>query len=150
MQESSERLSKEIRKTEDFYKKNVEGCMKLLDTSAWVEYFKGSEKGRKVASFLEEEPCFTCALTLAEISRWFVENNHDIDFAVEQIKQNSVLIMFEEKVLVEAGKNYPSLRKISKAISMIDVIIFITAYFHELTLITTDSDFRNLQGVEML
>ncbi len=124
--------------------------MKLLDTSAWVEYFKGSETGKKVKAYLESQPCFTCALTLAEIARWFVENNHQVTFAIEQIKQNSVVIMFEEEVLVSAGKNYPPLRKISKAISMIDVIIFMTAYVHGLTLVSTDSDFRGLRGVEML
>ena len=124
--------------------------MKLLDTSAWVEYFKGTEKGLVVKQWLENEGMYTCLITLAEISRWFQENNGDVSTAVEQIRQNSILLPLEEFILIESGKHYVALRKLRPKIGLIDVIIYVTARIHDLKLITSDSDFKGLPQVEML
>lgn len=124
--------------------------MKLLDTSAWVEYFQGSEKGKKVRNFLVEPEIYTSAMTLAEISRWFTENNISVDMGITQIKTNSIIIDVEERVLVESGRKYVALRKIKPKIGLIDAIIYVTAVQHNLTLITGDFDFKGLPDVEII
>ena len=124
--------------------------MKLLDTSAWVEYFKGSEKGKKVRALLAEAEIYTCAMTLAEISRWFTENNLPLEQGIRQIKTNSILLDVEEPILVESGRTYVALRKIRPKMGLIDAIIYVTAARHNLTLITGDFDFNGLPNVEMM
>ncbi len=59
-------------------------------------------------------------------------------------------IELEESLLKEAGKNYADIRKISKDIGMIDVIIYTTAQMHQLTLLTGDPDFSKLPNVKIL
>ncbi|HLC97989.1 MAG TPA: PIN domain-containing protein [Candidatus Nanoarchaeia archaeon] len=124
--------------------------MKLLDTSAWVEYFKGSEKGRKVLKVLEEEEVYTSAITFAEITRWVVDNRGNVDSVLSLIRRNSVIIQLEEPILVESGKIYGQLRKIKKSIGLIDVIIYISALLHGLELVTGDYDFHGLPAVVMI
>ena len=124
--------------------------MKLLDTSAWVEYFKGSEKGVVVKQILEVSEVYVSALTLAEISRWVYENGGDVLFAIENIKKNAVVLPLEDSILVESGIQYVNLRKIKKKISMIDVIIYVTSAVHGLVLVPGDSDFKGLMGVELI
>ena len=124
--------------------------MKLLDTSAWVEYFKGSEKGEKVKTILAEHQIYTSAITFAEISKWLSENNISPDFAIEQIKINSIIISLEEPILIESGTRYTPLRKIKPKIGLIDTIIYVSAILHDLTLVTRDYDFQGLTNVEMI
>jgi len=124
--------------------------MKLLDTSAWVEYFKGSEKGRKVKLILAELPTYTSALTFAEISKWFADNHLPIEIGIKQIKINSIVLSIEEKVLIESGKRYALLRALKPKIGLIDTIIYVTARLHNLTLVTGDYDFKGLESVELV
>ncbi len=124
--------------------------MKLLDTSAWVEYFKGTEKGRKVRDILAANPTYTSAITLAEITKWLTENAIDLEVPLHQIKINSVLTPLEEPILIESGRRYAILRKVRKKIGLIDAIIYVSAGLHALILVTNDFDFIGLPNVEML
>lgn len=124
--------------------------MRLIDTSAWVEYFKGTPKGKKVKAMIAEGETYTSAITLAEITKWFNENNLPVEIALHQIKTNSILIPVEEEILIESGKLYTHLRKRKPKIGLIDVIIYSSALLHDLTLITKDSDFSGLPKVEMI
>ena len=123
--------------------------MKLLDSSAWVEYFKGTATGSNIKTILEEGAA-TSAISLAEIAKWAQENGADVTQVITQMKKNAIVISLEEPILIESGKQYVRLRKIQKSIGMIDVIIYITALIHGLQLITTDNDFRGLPETEFL
>ncbi len=124
--------------------------MKLLDTSAWVEYFKGSEKGRRIKIILAEPEVYTSAISIAEISKWLYENNIPPELGVEQLKINSIIINLEEPILIESGKRYFALRKIKPKIGLIDTIIYVSAIIHNFTLVTTDFDFQGLPKVEIV
>lgn len=124
--------------------------MKLLDTSAWVEFFKGSPLGREVKGIIAGEQVYTSAITLAEITRWVFDNNGDVRFALQQIHENSIIIPVEEPILVESGLRYTALRNRNKKMGLIDVIIYITALLHGLELLTTDHDFKGLPFVILL
>ena len=122
--------------------------MKLLDTWAWIEYFKGSEDGFKIKKLIEKKEVYTSAISLAEISKWFYQNKCNVGLGVKQIKQNSIIINLEEDILIESGKKYVELRKIKKDIGLIDVIIYTTAISYGLALITKDPDLLELPSVE--
>ena len=78
------------------------------------------------------------------------KNGGDVSFAINQMKKNAVIIPLEEPILVESGKQYVRLRQIQKSISLIDVLIYVSALVHGLSLITTDNDFRGLPGIELI
>ncbi len=121
--------------------------MILLDTWAWIEYFK---KDYLVKQIIDSHECYTSAISIAEISKWALQNSHDADFLINAVKKNSIIIELEENILKEAGKNYVKMRKISKYIGMIDVIIYATAQLHKLQVLTGDPDFKNLPGIKIL
>ncbi len=123
--------------------------MKLLDTSAWVEYFRGSVQGEYVKTSLTPK-VYTSAITLAEIIPWFKKRKIDISWGISHIKKNSIIIPLRESVLVESGYIYAGLRKSRKKIAMIDVIIYMSAQLHGLMFLTKDTDFRRLPGVELM
>lgn len=124
--------------------------MILLDTSAWIEFFNGSEAGERVKQLLASEASYTSAISIAEVAKWAKQNGKDIDAYNEALKTNSQIIPLEEYILKEAGVKYLELRKISKDIGMIDVIIYTTAQLHGLELITHDSDFDKMEKVEII
>ncbi len=124
--------------------------MKLLDTWAWVEYFKGTKKGLKVKDLIKESQVYTSAISLAEITKWFYENNGDIYKAIKQVKENSIIIQLEEDILIESGKIYVKLRKIKNKIGLIDTIIYVTGILHDLDIVTGDKDFEGLVRVEFM
>ena len=123
--------------------------MKLLDTSAWIEYFKGSEKGIKVKEILKTENA-TSAISLAEVAHWFEKNGADSASALKNIQVNTTIFPMEEEILITSGKICFRLRKIRQKMGLVDSIIYITALTHGLKLLTTDSDFQGLPEVEML
>ncbi len=122
----------------------------LFDTSAWIEFFKGTDKGAKVKDILENQEVYTSAISLAEITKWCVESGLDISVILSHVRRNSIIIEVEDDILIRSGEIYGELRKISSKISLIDVIIYVSATTHGLFLLTTDTDFRKLPMVEML
>jgi len=103
-----------------------------------------------VKEILEKEDVCTSAITLVEITKLCIENKGNVDVIINQVKRNSIIIAVEEEILVEAGSVYGKIRVISPKISLIDVIIYVSARKHYLMLWTTDKDFKNLLEVEML
>jgi|SRR3989344_3794536 len=123
----------------------------LLDTSAWIEYFQATEKGRIIKLSLENnEQAYTCSLTIAEISVWCFKNNKEVSEFVQLITNLSTVLEINEDVLIESGKIYNELRKKNSKIGLIDCIIYASARFHGLLLLTKDNDFKNLEGVKFL
>ena len=122
----------------------------LLDTSVWIEHFKKTEKSEKITSSLKENLVYTCPLTLAEIANWCYKNNQQPEVFLKSIKVLSSVIELNEEILVLAAKVCYNKRKKNSKIGLIDCIIYSTASNHNLVLVTTDNDFRDLPNVEFL
>ena len=123
---------------------------RLIDTSGWVEYFLGTNSGKKIKEIIENEEVYMSSMTFAEISKWVQINNLDLDLILEKIKSSSVVIHPDEGILVQSGKIYLDLRKLRNKISLIDAIIYTTSIANGINLVTKDNDFRNLVSVEMI
>ena len=124
----------------------------LLDTSAWIEFFQGTERGKKVSEILQHEENFTSIITLAELVNWCFRNNqkYNIKLFIEGIKKGSTIVDINETIAISAGRlNYE--RKISVGSwGMADSLIFTTAAVYGLTVLTKDNQFRGLPHVEMI
>ncbi len=59
----------------------------LLDTFAWVEFFRGTKKGIKVKKILKENQCFTSAISLAELSYWCKKEKIEIKKIILDVKK---------------------------------------------------------------
>ncbi len=123
----------------------------LIDTSAWVEYFKGTPKGLKVKEYLRTgKDVFTNPLTIAELSQWADKNHLDEKQILAFVYDNSEILELSTDLLEWAGKRYNILRSSKQKISMIDVIIYISALTYGFLVLTTDTDFAGLPFVELL
>jgi predicted nucleic acid-binding protein len=52
----------------------------LFDTSTWIEFFRGTERGKKVRQYFKTEENFTGIITLAEITNWRLKNELEDKF----------------------------------------------------------------------
>lgn len=123
----------------------------LLDTYAWIELFKGSAKGKKVEEIIKaEKEVFTSIVSLAEITKWCLDNKRDVYQRLEIVKNYSEILDLDKKIVIIAGKINFEIRKTVKDFGMIDSLIYSTAQIYTLKLLTGDEHFRNLDNVIML
>ncbi len=122
----------------------------LLDTSAWVEFFIGSAKGKRVKEFLGDVDCYTSIVSLAEVTNWALKENKEVPSLINTIKQLSNVIELDEDITVLAGKLNFERKKIIKKWGMLDSFILASGSIYELKILTKDSDFRDLPDVVML
>lgn len=121
----------------------------LLDTYAWIEYFRGTKKGIEVKAILHSKQCYTSAMSLAEISEWIEKENANRQEKLNGMKSLSTLIFPDSQVLESAGIIKVQKRKTAKGFGMIDAIILATAKLHGLQVITGDQHF-NGENILML
>jgi predicted nucleic acid-binding protein len=124
----------------------------ILDTYAWIEFFKGSERGKKVEDILKKERCYTSAVSLAEIVEWCFKNNLEqkIEEYVVKIKNGTLVIFLGDIISTLAGKlNYERKKKI-RGWGMLDSFILASANLNNLKILTGDKHFRDLPNVIML
>ena len=123
----------------------------LIDTSAWVEYFKGTEKGKVVKDYMNGgKEIFTNPLTIAEITLWSEKNKLNTKLILETIYKNSEVLELSKEMLEGAGRFYTPLKTKKAKIGMIDVIIYVSCLSYGLDLLTSDYDFFGLLYVKVL
>ena len=121
----------------------------VVDSSAWVEYFSGSESGKKAANIIDDEKnkLFTTVITLAELSSFFKRNNRDFEKAHTIILKNSKIILLNEGDAKELGKLHAEAKIKNKKLSFADSFVLFVAKKYNAKIITKDLDFRNYKEV---
>lgn len=128
----------------------TENFKMLLDSYSWIEFFLGSEKGKKVEQIIEENECFTSIVSIAEIIEWCYKNNKDCNYRINIIKQYSKILDLNEEIVLLAGKiNFENKKKIANW-GMLDSLIYASALLYDLIVLTGDRHFSGLKNAEML
>ncbi|MEM5773242.1 MAG: PIN domain-containing protein [Candidatus Aenigmatarchaeota archaeon] len=124
----------------------------LFDTFAWVEFFKGSEFGKKVAKIMLKEKCFTSVISLGELVEWCLKNNLEdkIEEYLKGIEKASIILEVKKEIVLLAGKINNERKKKIKDWGMVDSIILATAIFAGVKILTRDIHFKDLENVEFL
>jgi len=124
----------------------------LFDTSAWIEFFQGTRKGKKVRQFLKVEENFTNIVSFAEVINWCLRNNLEnrINSYIEGIKKGSEILDLDEKIITLAGRLNYERKMVVKNWGMMDSFILATSLLYDLKILTKDSQFKDLQNVEIL
>ena len=124
----------------------------LFDTSSWIELFQGTDKSGKVENILKTEENFTSIVTLAEIVNWCLKNKLDnkIKDYIEGVKKGSEILDLNENIVIAAGKLNYERKRFSKNWGMMDSLIVSTSLFYNLKVLTKDSQFKDLENVELL
>ena len=121
-----------------------------MDSSAWIELFDGSDRGKRVREILETKQCYTSIVTLAEVSNWSTKQNYDTKLLMEAIKRGSSIIDLTEDIAILAGEINFERKKTNDKWGMLDSFILATANICGLHLLTKDSDYIDLPNAELL
>ena len=129
-------------------------CSYIIDTYAWIEYFKASEMGKAAKEFIESEHSVTPTIVVSEISR---KLRKDIDLGnetregrlrrLEFIRSTSRIVDLDFEIALEAGEINEDLKTEAKGWGLADSIVLCTARSLKGKVITGDEHFRRLDNI---
>jgi Predicted nucleic acid-binding protein, contains PIN domain len=122
----------------------------LLDTSAWVEFFIGSEKGKRVKELLEKNSSYTSIVSLAELTNWSLKEGRGPKKFVETVRELSSVMNLDDDISILAGKLNYERKKENKKWGMLDSFVLATGILYDLGILTSDKDFKDVPLVEIL
>lgn len=136
---------------------NLRGTKKkmtvLIDSWAWIEYFKGSTAGEKVKELLEnsQDKVIVSAINIAEVYNSFLrdysppDNKRYAEASRKAMKQRSYVYEVDEDIAVDSAKI-----KNEKKWGLGDSIIYATAKREGAKVLTGDPHFKGLKDVIFL
>jgi len=121
----------------------------LLDTYAWIEFFNGTDKGKRVQALIQNHTCYTSAISLAEISEWLEKEQFERSTKLATIKHTTTVLELDHSILEQAGILKAQKRKTTPGFGLIDAIILATAKTHQLAVVTGDPHFKSENIVQL-
>lgn len=122
----------------------------VVDSYAWIEYFMGTEAGRRIKHIIEgPEEKMTPTICVAEVYAKTLRSESQ-ELAENQrvfIKERSALIPLDEAIAVESAKIDQDMKSRIKGWSLADSIVYATALFKDAEVLTGDEHFRGLEKV---
>ena len=117
----------------------------VIDSHAWIEYFRGTESGRRARRFVESEAAATSTVSLTEMKEKYLREKwqtfeEDIAFITSK---TSVANVDRETALLAGALNYERKAKV-KNWGMTDSIILATARVVSAKVVTGDRHFEGL------
>lgn len=121
--------------------------MRLVDTSAWIEWLIASPTGQMIAREIPaREDWLVPTMIQLELVKWLVrEVGEDKADEVLAYTQKCVLVPLDTKIALAAAE-ICARHKLATA----DAIIYATALEHGADLLTCDAHFANLPGVNYI
>lgn len=118
--------------------------MRLVDTSAWIEWLTGSETSRDLATLIPtRDEWLVPTIVQLELAKWMAreidEDKADQIFAFTQTCRVTPL---DTRIALAAAEICGRLK-----LATADAIVYATALIHEADLLTCDSHFDGLPGV---
>ncbi len=120
----------------------------VLDSSAWIEYLDGSEKGSKIKKYIDEteNSIYSNGLIVAEVCVAFLKRGYEPLNSLITIQSISKFLELEYEIGLEAAKMYYLVRKNNNKFSLADAVILTLANSINGKVITCDSDFVGIKN----
>jgi predicted nucleic acid-binding protein len=118
--------------------------MRLVDTSAWIEWLSGSPLGVALAKELPDQADWLVpTIVQHELAKWLARSvDDDRADSVIAYSKTCVVVPLDSGIALAAAE-------ICKAhkLATADAIVYATALAHDADLLTCDRHFENLPGV---
>jgi predicted nucleic acid-binding protein len=126
--------------------------MYLADAYAWVEYFKGTSKGKRAAGIIDDpgQDIFTLESTLAEIKGWALREKKPFEDLYGVIRRNSAIVHSPLEDWLKAAELRSDIRRKVPGFGMMDALVLAAAQRSGFTVLTGDPHFRKMAGVFFL
>ena len=123
----------------------------VVDSYAWVEYFRGSARGAKARDYIESRTVATSAITIAELQEKYLREKwrhftEDLSF----IMTRTTLIPVDRNIALAAGQINHLRKKIRKDWGMADSIVLATAKALSAGVLTGDPHFKDLSEAVLI
>ena len=111
----------------------------LVDSWAWIEYFKGTSSGKKATSYIEgEEKVIVSAINIAEVRLFLLRHKPaEAEKLISFLLNTSFPVFISTEIALQAAKT-----KHGKKLGLTDAIVLVTARMHNAKMITGDDDFK--------
>lgn len=118
--------------------------MRVVDTSAWIEWLIGSPLGKRLRKeFPDKAECIVPTLVQLELSKWLVrELDEDRADQVIAYTQKCVVVPMDTGIALLAADMHREFK-----LATADAIVYATAREHAADLLTCDAHFAKLPGV---
>ena len=120
----------------------------LIDSWAWIEYWRGGPRARDAAEYIDgEEEALVSSVNLAELYHWVLSK---YDEKVADVKRATVerrcrVVPLDGDLAVDAAR----LRR-AKRLALADSCVLATGRRFAASVVTGDPDFRGKRGVVFL
>ena len=117
--------------------------MRVVDTSAWIEWLIGGALGKRLATeFPEKDECLVPTIVQLELSKWLLrEADEERADSVIAYTQKCVVVPFDTSLALLAAELH---RRYQLATA--DAIVYATAQARGADLLTCDAHFEKLPG----
>ena len=119
----------------------------VIDSYAWIEYFRGSEEGIKFGKTIdaEENEVFSSIITVSEVCSVFIRENRNPEIAYKSMIDLSTLYFINPEMAKEAGILHAEIRKKIKDFGLADAIVLLTARKLGAKIVTGDPHFKSFK-----
>lgn len=124
----------------------------VIDSWAWIEYFDGSEKGRKVRNIVEDShnEIITPWINVAEIVSIAKRKGKDYENISDILFSLASVFTGDEEFAVAVGKRHAEIKSKIKDFGLADACVLATAEKINARIVTGDPHFKNMKNVVML
>jgi len=119
----------------------------IVESSAIIHILNGTQKGRKITELYGSEITATTAICVHEV--WVGVRQHERQF-VHDFFQGLEILPFEAESAYNSAEIEKRLEKKGKTIGKLDVFTASIALAHGIPLITTDKDFQQVDGLNVI
>lgn len=120
----------------------------IIDTYAWIEYFKGSEEGNKAKKIIEGNfNLFTPSIVIAELSdKYRREGLKEWEIRNKFIRLKTKILLLDENIADKAGELKQDLKKKYKDAGLADAIVWVHALDISAQILTGDKHLKDLKN----
>jgi predicted nucleic acid-binding protein len=122
----------------------------IVDSWAWVEYFRGTESGASVKQHLEKGETLTHSVTIAEVISKLQRVGFDLAAAKQAFAVIPRVIEAERDSAVAVGGVHAEMRKKVPNFSLADAFVLQAARKLGAKVLTGDPDFRGTKEAEFI
>ncbi|MEK6964038.1 MAG: PIN domain-containing protein [Nanoarchaeota archaeon] len=119
----------------------------VLDSSVWVEYFKGSKKGKEIWAEIGHKSIATSIIAIAELADIFERKKLPFEENLMFIRENAHILPLSLGVVLASGKLKNNIRLEKSKFGLADAIHLATAQQENTIFVTCDHDFKGIENV---
>jgi predicted nucleic acid-binding protein len=118
----------------------------VIDSYAWIEYFRGTQSGKRAKDYIEGKEAATSGISIAELKEKYLrEGWRYFDADLLFISSVTIIVPVDKEIALSAGQiNFERKRKV-KDWGMSDSIVLATAVMASAKVVTGDPHFKDVK-----